>query len=102
MHKQIGFISTFSIALLLIIFSFAIADTTEEAAEAVETPEPKKSPVKIGGAMRANYVYGTYEEPSAAGKSSAMLTLRSSALMQISTTTVFSGNWSTGFMTGTV
>ena len=68
MYKQIGFISGFSIVVLLIISAFAIADTTEEAAAAVETPEPKKSPVKIGGAMRANYVYGTYEDPSRRGK----------------------------------
>ena len=36
------------------------ADTTEEAAEAVEAAAPKKSPIKIGGAMRVNYAYGTY------------------------------------------
>ena len=45
------------IAILLIISPFAIADTTEEAAEAAET---KKSPIKIGGALRVNYVYGSY------------------------------------------
>ncbi|MDE0635798.1 MAG: hypothetical protein OXI43_08105 [Candidatus Poribacteria bacterium] len=52
----------FGIAFLLIFASFAIADTTEETAEAVEAAEPKKSPIKIGGAMRANYVYGTYTD----------------------------------------
>lgn len=36
------------------------ADTTEETTEAVEAVEPKKSPIKIGGAMRVNYAYGTY------------------------------------------
>ncbi len=53
------------IVLLLIATSFVVADTTEETAEAaetVETAEPKKSPIKIGGAMRLNYVVGTYED----------------------------------------
>ncbi len=52
----------FGVAFLLIFASFAIADTTEDTAEAAEAVEPKKSPVKIGGAMRANYVYGTYTD----------------------------------------
>ena len=61
MYKQISFIFSFGIAFLLIVSPFAMAaDTTEETAEAVEAPEPKKSPVKIGGAMRVNYAYGTY------------------------------------------
>ena len=50
----------FGIALLLIISPFAIADTTEEAEEVVETSAPKKSPIKVGGAMRVNYAYGSY------------------------------------------
>ena len=51
----------FSIALLLIVSPFAMAaDTTEEATETVEAAEPKKSPIKVGGAMRVNYAYGTY------------------------------------------
>ena len=50
----------FSIALLLLISLSVIADTTEEATETVEALAPKKSPIKIGGAMRVNYVYGTY------------------------------------------
>ena len=75
MHKQLSFITRFfiknrkyqyffgvGIVLLLIVTSFAVADTTEETAEAVEAVEPKKSPIKIGGAMRANYVYGTYTD----------------------------------------
>ena len=75
MHKQLSFITRFfiknrkyqyffgvGIVLLLIVTSFAVADTTEETAEAVEAAEPKKSPIKIGGAMRANYVYGTYTD----------------------------------------
>ena len=50
----------FSIVLLLLISSYVIADTTEEATETVEAAEPKKSPIKVGGAMRLNYIYGTY------------------------------------------
>ena len=60
-HKQINFIFSFVIVFLLIVTPFAMAaDTTEEAEEAVEAVEPKKSPIKIGGAMRMNYIYGTY------------------------------------------
>ena len=47
-----------AVAILLIFTSFAIADTDEEAA--VEAEAPEKSPLKIGGALRVNYVYGTY------------------------------------------
>ena len=46
------------IVLLLIFAPFANSDTTEEANEAAA--EPEKSPIKIGGAMRVNYVYGSY------------------------------------------
>ncbi len=61
MYKQINFIFSFGIAFLLIVSPFGMAaDTTEEAAEAVEAAEPKKSPIKVGGAMRVNYAYGTY------------------------------------------
>ena len=62
MYKQIRFIFGFGIAFLLTVSPFAMAetDTTEEAAEAVEAAEPKKSPIKIGGAMRVNYAYGAY------------------------------------------
>ena len=59
-HIQMHLVYGFGFALLLIIASFAIADTTEETTEAVEAPAPKKSPIKIGGAMRVNYVYGAY------------------------------------------
>ena len=63
MHKKISFIFSFGIAFFLIVSPFAMAaDTTEETAETVEAAEPKKSPIKIGGAMRANYVYGTYTD----------------------------------------
>ena len=66
MQKRISFINLFylinwkaqyffSICIsLLIIAPFTMADSTEEAAK------PEKSPIKIGGAMRVNYVYGTY------------------------------------------
>ncbi len=50
---------TFCTAFFLIALPFAVADTTAENSAEVE---PKKSPIKIGGAMRANYVYGTYED----------------------------------------
>ena len=59
-NRKCQFFFSFSIAFLLIFSSFVIADTTEETTEAVEVAEPKKSPVKIGGAMRVNYVYGSY------------------------------------------
>ncbi len=71
MHKQLSFITRFfiknrkyqhlfgfGIVILLIVASFAIADTDEE--QAVEAEAPEKSPIKIGGAMRVNYAYGTY------------------------------------------
>ena len=61
MEKKIIFIFSLGIAFLLIVSPFAMAaDTTEEAAEVVEAVEPKKSPIKVGGAMRVNYAYGTY------------------------------------------
>ena len=59
-NRKYQYIFGFSIALLLIVSSYITADTTEETAETVEAVEPKKSPIKIGGAMRINYVYGTY------------------------------------------
>ena len=46
------------ITCLLTIPAVATADTDEE--EAVEAPAPEKSPIKVGGAMRVNYAYGTY------------------------------------------
>ena len=59
-NRKYQYIFGFSITLLLLISLSVIADTTEDTAEAVEAAEPKKSPIKIGGAMRANYIYGTY------------------------------------------
>ena len=50
----------FGIVLLLIVAPFAMADATEDTEETVEAPAPKKNPIKIGGAMRVNYVYGAY------------------------------------------
>ena len=59
-HKRMSIISYLGVIFLLIVGSFAVAaDTTEETAETAEAP-PKKSPLKVGGAMRLNYVYGTY------------------------------------------
>ncbi len=59
-RKQIGFVLGLGITLLLIVSPLPMAaDTTEEAAEAVEAAEPKKSPIKVGGAMRVNYAYST-------------------------------------------
>ena len=46
----------FGVSFLLTISSLALADTPEEAAISV----PKQSPIKVGGAMRVNYAYGTY------------------------------------------
>ena len=59
-NRKYPHIFGFGIAFLLIVAPFAMADTTEETEEAVEAPAPKKSPIKVGGAMRVNYVYGSY------------------------------------------
>ncbi|MYA57037.1 hypothetical protein F4X88_12120 [Candidatus Poribacteria bacterium] len=59
-NRKYQYIFGFSIAILLIASAYAIADTTEDTAEAVEAPAPKKSPIKVGGAMRVNYAYGAY------------------------------------------
>ncbi len=50
----------FCLALFCLVSVCVIADTTEDTAEAVEAPAPKKSPIKVGGAMRVNYAYGAY------------------------------------------
>ncbi|MDE0687082.1 MAG: hypothetical protein OXI61_02835, partial [Candidatus Poribacteria bacterium] len=57
-NRKYQYIFGFSIAILLIVSSYAIADTTEDTAETAEAPAPKKSPIKVGGAMRVNYAYG--------------------------------------------
>ena len=59
-NRKYQHIFGFGIAFLLIVAPFAMADTTEETTETVETPAPKKSPIKVGGAMRVNYAYGKY------------------------------------------
>ena len=59
-NRKYQYIFGFSIAILLIVSSYAIAETTEDTEDAVEAPAPKKSPIKVGGAMRVNYVYGSY------------------------------------------
>ena len=55
---------SFCVVFFLMILPFAMADTTAENAveENAVAVEPKKSPIKIGGAMRSNYVFGTYED----------------------------------------
>ncbi|MXV82941.1 hypothetical protein F4Z98_06155 [Candidatus Poribacteria bacterium] len=61
MFKHIQVYIFLSITFCFVFTSFTMAsDTTEEAAEAVEAVEPKKSPIKVGGAMRVNYAYGAY------------------------------------------
>ena len=50
----------FGIAFLLIVAPFAVADADKDEEQAVEAAAPKKSPIKIGGAFRVNYAYGTY------------------------------------------
>lgn len=50
-------ILTCCIVFFLLVLPYAMADTTAENSAEVE---PKKSPIKIGGAMRVNYAYGTY------------------------------------------
>lgn len=47
-HKRVLFMFGFGIALLLIISSLAVADTTKETAKPVETPAFKKSPIATG------------------------------------------------------
>jgi len=59
-NRKYQYFFGFGVAFLLIFASFSMADTTEETAEAADVEAPKKSPVKIGGAMRVNYVYGSY------------------------------------------
>ncbi|MCE2400806.1 hypothetical protein J4G08_07955 [Candidatus Poribacteria bacterium] len=78
-NRKYQYFFGFGVAFLLIFASFSMADTTEETAEAAEVEAPKKSPVKIGGAMRVNYVYGSYgdeENPHPRGEKSVMRTLR--------------------------
>ena len=96
MYKQVCFTFSFIIAFLLIVSSFAMAaDTTEETAEAVEAVEPKKSPIKIGGAMRVNYAYGTYGSEDSPHP---RLTSKSSASMPTLTITTSSVGLNTGGM----
>ena len=45
--------------ITILVLPIAMADTTAEDSAEIES---KESPIKIGGAMRANYVYGTYED----------------------------------------
>ena len=59
-RKYLHIFGFISIGLLLLISAYVIADMTEDTTEMVEAPPPKTSPVKVGGAMRVNYAYGTY------------------------------------------
>ena len=75
-HKRI-FNLGFALGIIGLLFAFSLvvanadedtAQAEEDTAQAVEPEAPKKSPIKIGGAMRTNYVYGTYADPSRRGK----------------------------------
>ncbi len=48
------------ILILLSTSNYLTADTTENTEIVVEEEVQQKSPIKIGGAMRVNYAYGTY------------------------------------------
>ena len=50
------------ILMLLSVSSFSLAGASENVEIIAEEEVKKKSPIKIGGAMRANYVYGTYTD----------------------------------------
>ncbi len=52
------------LCIVILIFistsNYLTADTTENTEVIAEEEVQKKSPIKIGGAMRVNYAYGTY------------------------------------------
>ena len=48
--------------ILLSITTFSIIDISADSHAADGEEIKKKSPIKIGGALRGNYVYGTYED----------------------------------------
>ena len=50
--KVIGYRCTLGIGIAVLLF----------ASQLVALAEDKKSPIKVGGAMRANYIYGTYTD----------------------------------------
>lgn len=56
-NRKFQSLLTFCIVFFLLTIPFAMADTAAENSAEVEA---KKSPIKIGGAMRVNYAYGTY------------------------------------------
>ena len=61
---RMRYVNAFCIFVLILSSAFysSVADTTENAENMVKEEVKKKSPIKIGGAMRANYVYGTYTD----------------------------------------
>ncbi len=50
------------ILMLLSVSSLSLVGASENVEIIAEEEVKKKSPIKIGGAMRANYVYGTYTD----------------------------------------
>ena len=50
--KVTGYRCTLGIGIAVLLF----------ASQLVALAEDKKSPIKVGGAMRANYIYGTYTD----------------------------------------
>lgn len=56
-EQKVPILLTFCIVFFLLTIPFAMADTAAENSAEVEA---KKSPIKIGGAMRVNYAYGAY------------------------------------------
>ena len=50
------------VVLILSTTYCSFADSTENAETIVEEEAEKKSPIVIGGALRGNYVYGSYED----------------------------------------
>ena len=56
--KSKSYTRTLSLGAVVLLF----------ASQWVALAEDKKSPIKIGGAMRSNYVYGTYADPDRRGK----------------------------------
>lgn len=66
-----GNVLSILILMLLSISSLSLAGTTDNAESIVEEEVKKKSPIKIGGAMRINYAYGSYgseEKPHPRGE----------------------------------
>ena len=70
---RIRYVNTFCIVVLILLSTSysSVADTTENGEIMVAEEVQKKSPIKIGGAMRVNYAYGAYgtdEDPHPRGE----------------------------------